>query len=608
VSAPATPRRGPAVALGLVIVGAVVAHGTLAQLASTPVVFDDELIYWEAARSVAQGDGVEVRDGSYVPGLAILYPVLLSPLLWAVEDPELAYRLAKLLNSIAFALAALPIYLLARRLLPPWPSVAAAALSVAIPSAMYASVLMSESLAYLVACCSLLAIVLALERPTWSRLGVALLVIVLAAATRLQFLVLLPAFLLALGGRALVLPSRRDRARSRATALARGWVAVGLGVAALGLTVLVVRTSPSSVFGAYTALWDSYELVDVPGGLLGQLANLSFYVAVVPLVVAPIVLSAYVRRARAGSEPHAAFVLTFVAANASFLTLAAVFDVSIHSLDRLHDRYAFYVVPLWLVVLVAWVHERAPRPLVASGVGAGLALLLAVAFPLSALDARDGGKLFEGVGTTLWAALDEGAGSDAIVRAALIACALAAVGVVLLVPRRLAWIVAVGAAGVILFTDTAVWGLAVNTARTRQMNVFGDGGERRWVDPHVGGASVATIFVPCGGTDLAREGFFQTEIFNASIENAFHFVDGYAYTASSTQLDVADGGRLVLPSGAPLVVDYVIAQRGLRLLGRRVATGTTAALALWDIRGPVRARDHSSADEVVRAVCDRVAR
>jgi hypothetical protein len=587
-----------------VIVGAVAVHGALAQLATTPVVFDDELIYWEAARSVAEGDGVAVREGSYVPGLAILYPVLLSPLLWAVGDSELAYALAKVLNSLVFALAAVPIYLLARRLLPPWPSVAAAALSVAIPSAMYASVLMSESLAYPVACASFLAIVFALERPSARRVAIALLVILLAAGTRLQFLILLPAFLLALGGRPLVLLSRRDRARSLTTPFARG-VVLGLGVAALGLTVLVVKSSPSSVFGAYTALWDSYELVDVPGGALGQLANLSFYLAVAPLVVAPIVLSAFVRRARGGSERHAAFVLAFVVVNASFLILAAVFDVSIHSLDRLHDRYAFYVVPLWFVLFVAWVHKRAPRPLVASGVGAGLALMLAVVFPLSALDARDGGKLFEGVGTTLWAALDEGAGSDAIVRAALIVCALAAVGAVLFVPRSFAWLIAVGAASVLLYTDTAVWGLAVNTARTRHEDVFG-AGERRWVDAHVSdGASVATVFVPCSGSDLAREGFFQTEIFNQSVDDAFHFVDGYAYTASSTELEVAAAGQLVLSSGAALVADYVVAQPDLRLLGRRISMGTTAGLTLWDTGGPVRTPDHGSAEELVRAVCDR---
>ena len=48
-----------------------------------------------------------------------------------------------MINALAFALAAVPIYLLARRLLSPWPSVGVSALSIAIPSAMYTSVLMT---------------------------------------------------------------------------------------------------------------------------------------------------------------------------------------------------------------------------------------------------------------------------------------------------------------------------------------------------------------------------------------------------------------------------------------------------------------------------------
>jgi hypothetical protein len=584
---------------------AFVVHGVLAHLASTPVVFDDELIYWKAAESLASADGVEVRDGPYVPGLAVLYPVVLAPILWAIEDRELAYELAKILNSLFFALAAIPVYLLARRLLPPWPSAAAAALSVFIPSAMYVSLVMSESLAYLMACSSAYACVLALERPTPARQGAAFLVFLLASATRLQFLAFFPAYLLALAVMPLLLPSRGARPRRSVGVLWPAAFALVLGLGALGYAFLAGERSASSVFGGYTALWGSYDLLDVPRGLVHQLANLSFYLAVAPLVVAPIVLASFTRHARAGSERHGAFVAAFASVNAVFLTLAAVFDVSEHALDRLHDRYAFYVVPLWLILVCVWAYERAPRPLVASGVGAGLALLLAATFPLSALDARDGGKLFEGVGTTIWAALDEAVTSAVAVRAALILFALASVAVVLFLPRRLAWLIPVGVASFVLLSHTVVWGVAINTAQARHEAVFGGpSGERQWVEGHVrSGSSVATVFVPCVAAGLARESFLQTEFFNASVDLAFHVRSGFAYTAPSSPLEITADGSLVLSSNAPIVVDYVVAQPGVPVLGKRVAEGTRARLALWDVGGPVRVTGFRSADELARAVC-----
>ena len=96
--------------------------------------------------------------------------------------------------------------------------------------------------------------------------------------------------------------------------------------------------------------------------LVYHLANLELYLAVVPFAVAPIVLSLVYRRARDGSERHAAFIALFVSANATFLVLVAGFNSTIWAGERLHDRPLFYVVPLWLVVLFVWLAEGLPRP------------------------------------------------------------------------------------------------------------------------------------------------------------------------------------------------------------------------------------------------------
>ncbi len=124
----------------------------------------------EAAASLADGEGLQVRGEPYRYGA--LYPTVAAPVVALAGDREAAYALLKVLNSLLFALTAVPAYLLARRLLEPWPSVAVAALSVAVPSSVYVTVVMTESVAYLTATWALLAIVLAVERPTaWRQLA-----------------------------------------------------------------------------------------------------------------------------------------------------------------------------------------------------------------------------------------------------------------------------------------------------------------------------------------------------------------------------------------------------------------------------------------------------
>src|SRR5918999_700708 len=144
--------RAPTALVAAVLL-ALVVYGSLASLATTPRIFYDELLYMEAADSLASGEGLEVRGEPYERGP--LYPLLLAPLLAVAPDREAGYALAKLLNALLFAVSAIPIYLLARRLLPPRPSVGVAALSIAIPSSVYVSVVMTESLAYLAACWAL---------------------------------------------------------------------------------------------------------------------------------------------------------------------------------------------------------------------------------------------------------------------------------------------------------------------------------------------------------------------------------------------------------------------------------------------------------------------
>ena len=187
----------PLLALLATVLLAFAAYAVLGRTVESPRAFMDELLYFETASSIIEGNGLTVRGEPY--RYAPLYPLILAPIVWiANADREVAYELAKALNALLFALTAVPVFLLARRVLSPWPSVAVAALSVAVPSAMYVSVVMTESLAYFTVSWSLLATVLALERPTPLRQLAALAAIGTSVAARPQFAALYFAYILGL--------------------------------------------------------------------------------------------------------------------------------------------------------------------------------------------------------------------------------------------------------------------------------------------------------------------------------------------------------------------------------------------------------------------------
>ncbi|MGH3110203.1 MAG: glycosyltransferase family 39 protein, partial [Gaiellaceae bacterium] len=320
--------RRPLVALTAVVVVAAGVYASAAQLVSTPRVHPDEHIYAGAGASLAEGEGLTLRGGEY--GLGPVYPTILATALSIAGDRETAYHLYKAANGLLFALAAIPIFLLARRLLSAWWSVGVAAASVAIPSSMYASVVMTESTSYLAYSLAVYAIVLALERPTVPRQLAVLATVALAYATRAQFAVLFVAFLAAL---AIVWAISREREKLR-PALRRLWPS--LGALALGGIALLARTvaTGSSPAGDYDVLFRGYNPLDIARWGAYHLADLEIYLAVVPIAVSPIVVAALWRRGREGSTRSAAFLAAFLMLNGGMLFVTAAFASTEFGFDR----------------------------------------------------------------------------------------------------------------------------------------------------------------------------------------------------------------------------------------------------------------------------------
>jgi hypothetical protein len=577
--------RGAVVALAAIVVVAAVGYGALAQLVDMPLVNPDELRYTLAARSVVHGEGLNLRGDVY--GYGAVYPLVLAPILALSGSVEVAYPFFKLANALLFALAAVPIYLLARRLLSRWWSVGVAAASLAIPSTIYTSLVLTESASYLTASVAVLAVVLALERPSVPRQLAMLGAVVLAYATRPQFAVLVVVFL---GGALLLWAVRRPRPRLR-DELIRLWptvIPVALGVTGLAVRLALTPSSPSGSVGGYADLWREYDVDEVWRFFFYHLAAWEMYLFVVPFVVAPIVVADLLRAARRGAERDGAFVVVFLWVNAVMLLIAGAFASSPYGYSELHDRYFFYVAPLWLVAFGVWLSRGMPRPLLPTAAGIGLALVLAATLPFGLLG---GNIVFEEVPTALWSwvwTVIEGT-PHLDGRRVLVVTVVVLAGAAAALPRRL-WPVlpAVVVAGFVLMSVLA-WKREVDAPVDF---VRADRGNRAWVDDAVPtGARTTKLYLSspsCPYTEMTRHALFLTELFNTSVDRAAAIGDSTPDGLPLDRVHVGPGGRFLRPDGDPLVADYVVTQPGIELGGRRVAEGTGAGLVLWEIRGVVR--------------------
>ena len=374
----------------------------------------------------------------------------------------------------------------------------------------------------------------------------------------------------------------------------------------LGALAFVARLASGSsardTFGAYWELWRGYDLFAVAKWFVYHLGDFTVYLVVVPVAVVPIVLWELGRAGRGGSRPAAAFVSLFVAANVSGLLVVAAFTSTPWGYDRLHDRYGFYLVPLWLVGFVVWLASGLPRPRVAAAIGAVATLALALILPFAQL-ANEAG--IDTVPGALWVRIEAelagpGPASGGLALALFVVGLLAAT---FLLPRGIARLalpaaVAVGFVAMSYFA----WQRIVDAPEDL---VFAGGLERAWIDDRVApDTSVTKLYVDTScESALERHALFLTEFFNSTVDRAAYVEGSVPDGLPIERVDVSSSGALELSAGNPLRAEYVYTQPGVEIAGRRVGTGTAAGLVLWQVDGPVRVVGATSNAELRKAVC-----
>jgi hypothetical protein len=308
-----------------------------------PFYFPDEYLYSELARSIAATGLPKVR-GAFVPFTPLLGPLLMSPA-WLIRNTEIAYRASQAAAALAFSAAAFPGFALARRLgISLGGALAAVVVMLVIPDGIYSATLMSEPYAYLFFVTAVLVCVEALARPTRARQLAVVGVTLCLCLLRLQFIVLLPAYLAV----ALAL----ERGSLRTTVRRQRLVVTAAGLAAFA----VLAVGAATLVGRYRGI----ESFRYPPGAMATWFGIALLTVALAAgwVLLPGAALGFARLFRSATVRHRAFAWLSLILIVALGLEAAAFGVNE---GRALERYTFYAVPLVAIACVWWIESGAPR-------------------------------------------------------------------------------------------------------------------------------------------------------------------------------------------------------------------------------------------------------
>jgi hypothetical protein len=551
-------------------------------------IFQDEIVYSDLARSLGRTGHFALRQSVGRSGFGPVYPILLAPAYALFSSVPDAYLATKAINAVVMSLAAVPVYLIARRVLSPKFAVGAAALSVAIPSMAYTSTLLSENAFYPAVMATMAAIVAIVERPTLVRQLAFFGFLIVAFYTRAQGVMLLPVLVLAIAAVVATDAAReqdwalRTLAR-RLDAFRITWIVLlagGIGVVALQLAR---GRSLGSILGVYQGVTSShYTVAATARWFLWHIGEIDMYVGVLPF--AALILVAILAFARSNADrPLAGFASAAVALTLSFGVTAAAFASQPAGL-RVEERYFFYVAPFMLIALLVWIERRIATWPAAIAVAAAAAAALPGTIPFPSVVTSDNVH-------------------DTMAFVPLLRLELRHVA-----PDRLAAIIVLAAlAGAVLFAVLPVrWRLVGLAAvllwfafveRSEQLNInqasrdalhAGIRVDRSWIDRRVGASADAAILAYGGTTALP---YWENEFFNGSLKKIYNLGSIPYDSLPMAQVTAQPSGALVAPDRRPARARYVAAYFTVRPRGRLLAADEQAGMRLYRTAGPIAVKD-----------------
>jgi hypothetical protein len=531
---------------------------------ATPLYFPDEYIYASIARSLAEHGRPLIRNTpAHFP--ALLEPLAAAPF-WLFHDPDLAYRLTQAENALAMSCAAIPVYLLSRRLgFGGGLALMAAAVAVASPNLFFVSFVLADPLAYPLVLTAVYAAVCALSRPTRRNQLAFVALAALTALTRIQYVLLPVVFVLG----ALAVERASVRAALRSFRLTWAiFVAPVVGLIVLG---------PGRVLGYY----DSVVSLHVrPGAILHWIATdsmLLVYCAGWVLVPGALIGFAYALW-RPQSREEAAF--GGVTAGLLLVLFAETSLYASNGSPRFQERYFMALLPLVLPWFALYLKRGRPARLAVCLLAV---VLLAISArvplaPYSVADNKQDSPFLLGV-FRLEHAMGEANGSLVIAVAAALLSVLAA---------GVAWRArsAAVALGLTLVTGAAASAGSISFDHHVSLNVRRDylPADARWID-HSGLRHVLLIQTPATPHARAHEQLF----WNRSVDDVL-FLDSASPVDAfgNRRVAVAADGRLV-SGGKTLRSPLAISNYAVRMrLRNAVVVARGADYELWRPTGTPR--------------------
>ena len=562
--------------LSSLYVVAVVVQLALALRVVSPWIFADEIIYSDMARSFAESGRFALRGVSANYGF--VYPLLISPAYALFSSVGDAYDITRVVNALVICSVILPVYLLARRVVRPGAALASAAFAVVVPPMIYAGQVMTENAFYPVFAWFAYVLVRALDRPTVKRQLVLLALCAVAFATRAQAVALVGAALAA----PLVL-AWIERGRPRRLGAWKPLYGIALGAAAIVVVVEIARgRSPAAVLGGYsvTTTNASYPLWDSVRWVAYHLAALDLALWVLPFA-ALVVLVANARHLDRALRVYCAAAVSIVV----FLTVEVGVFASQWA-QRIEERNLFYVAPLLLVALFAWIERGQPRPARATVAAAGVAAALPGVLPflkLMNINAQsDTPFIFP------WWYLGDGPAGRSNVALLAVAVSVGLAALFLWLPPRYApALPALAAAGFFLtWLPLQLWSHSFPLlSRAAYTTGIGNVPES-WVDKAVG--ENADVTIVWSGNNPYRG--WENEFWNRSIRRAYDLgPDTLLAGASEPRLTIQPSTGLLRDSRLRLVrTEYALADPAAQLVGTPVAQDSDKAMTLYRVNGPLR--------------------
>ena len=565
--APASSQLRWTTGVALAAAAAGVVWYSLGRAVVVPTIFADELIHGEAARDLALHGSLATH------GYGFVTPAVDSLAYLLTSNDLTAYRVVQALNAVVMVSAGFIAYPLGRRALSARWALVVAVVTVTVPWLTYARFALTEPDFYPVFLLFALAVVRALERPTWPRQMLALATLLLAYLTRAQAVSLVAAVVLAV----LLYGLAQGRGKSVLLAFAPTWIVYLTGGAVLLAADVAGVWSP---LGPYRSLIDGFSH---PHGLaIWAAANLSaVFLGLGVLVGVAAPLGAAMMLSRTAAPPAAALAAVSVAATAALLGSVTLLSESVYGQGSVHERDLFFASPLIVSCALAWATSGCPKPKLLTVVIVVAVIGCATLIPAGAVNPH----VVDALSFKLWARVDVRPLSPA--RWILVATTLGALVVLFL---KSPWPI------VATLLVTAVGVAAASDYRSVESRAEAD--RYTWVDDAVpANTRVTLLYVGCARRSPLGAMFVNTEYFNTTVDRFGHLNGDDPDRGLGTEPFGLRADRVVTSRGQPLQSEFVVTSVRVSLVGSRRAVlparsvmphPSGGALALWRVDGPVR--------------------